>query len=271
MKIGYKIIIGSALIFFVSKPAHSVLERYKVFKEQQQTETAKLLHSFKTRPENFFKNPNYESTVKSFLEKNIKNIELDLNAKEEPLAVDQAVTEPVVSTETAIESQVVTKQAIKVDDENINKLAELEKQKELNRLKEIEKQNEAVKQKELEKLKEIEKLKDIEKAKRIAKEQELQKQKELDKKKELEKKKAQELAAKVKVEEFQYFVQLGVFSSVENANILVKQAGAGFIVVKSSVNDKQYVVRSKPGKKSDMEALSAKVKNLGLTPIVRVW
>ncbi len=89
--------------------------------------------------------------------------------------------------------------------------------------------------------------------------------------KELEKKKAQELAAKAKVEEFQYFVQLGVFSSVENANILVKQAGAGFIVVKSSVNDKQYVVRSKPGKKSDMEALSAKVKNLGLTPIVRVW
>lgn len=265
MKIGYKIIIGSALIFFVSKPAHSVLERYKVFKEQQQTETAELLHSFKTRPENFFKNPNYESTVKSFLEKNIKNIELDLNAKEEPLAVDQAVTEPVVSTETAIESQVVTKQAIKVDDENINKLAELEKQKELNRLKEIEKQNEAVKQKELEKLKEIEKLKDIEKAKRIAKEQELQKQKELDKKK------AQELAAKAKVEEFQYFVQLGVFSSVENANILVKQAGAGFIVVKSSVNNKQYVVRSKPGKKSDMEALSAKVKNLGLTPIVRVW
>lgn len=265
MKIGYKIIIGSALIFFVSKPAHSVLERYKVFKEQQKTETAELLHSFKTRPENFFKNPNYESTVKSFLEKNIKNIELDLNAKEEPLAVDQAVTEPVVSTETAIESQVVTKQAIKVDDENINKLAELEKQKELNRLKEIEKQNEAVKQKELEKLKEIEKLKDIEKAKRIAKEQELQKQKELDKKK------AQELASKAKVEEFQYFVQLGVFSSVENANILVKQAGAGFIVVKSSVNDKQYVVRSKPGKKSDMEALSAKVKNLGLTPIVRVW
>lgn len=265
MKIGYKIIIGSALIFFVSKPAHSVLERYKVFKEQQKTETAELLHSFKTRPENFFKNPNYESTVKSFLEKNIKNIELDLNAKEEPLAVDQAVTEPVVSTETAIESQVVTKQAIKVDDENINKLAELEKQKELNRLKEIEKQNEAVKQKELEKLKEIEKLKDIEKAKRIAKEQELQKQKEL------KKKKAQELTAKAKVEEFQYFVQLGVFSSVENANILVKQAGAGFIVVKSSVNDKQYVVRSKPGKKSDMEALSAKVKNLGLTPIVRVW
>ena len=211
MKIGYKIIIGSALIFFVSKPAHSVLERYKVFKEQQKTETAELLHSFKTRPENFFKNPNYESTVKSFLEKNIKNIELDLNAKEEPLAVDQAVTEPVVSTETAIESQVVTKQVIKVDDENINKLAELEK------------------------------------------------------------KKAQELAAKAKVEEFQYFVQLGVFSSVENANILVKQAGAGFIVVKSSVNDKQYVVRSKPGKKSDMEALSAKVKNLGLTPIVRVW
>jgi len=211
VKIGYKIIIGSALIFFVSKPAHSVLERYKVFKEQQKTETAELLHSFKTRPENFFKNPNYESTVKSFLEKNIKNIELDLNAKEEPLAVDQAVTEPVVSTETAIESQVVTKQVIKVDDENINKLAELEK------------------------------------------------------------KKAQELAAKAKVEEFQYFVQLGVFSSVENANILVKQAGAGFIVVKSSVNDKQYVVRSKPGKKSDMEALSAKVKNLGLTPIVRVW
>lgn len=270
MKIGYKIIIGSALIFFVSKPAHLVLERYKVFKEKQKTETAELLHSFKTRPENFFKNPNYESTVKSFLEKNIKNIELDLNAKDESL---KTVPVAVMSTETAIENEVTTKQSIKTDEENLKTLVEAEKVKseELEKQKKLEGLKEAEKQKELEKLKEIEKLKDIEKAKRIAKEQELQKQKELDKKKELEKKKAQELVSKAKGEEFQYFVQLGVFSSVENANILVKQAGAGFIVVKSNVNDKQYVVRSKPGKKADMEALSAKVKNLGLTPIVRVW
>ena len=252
MKIGYKVIIGSALIFFVSKPAHSVLARYKVFKEKQQIETTALLHSFKTRPENFFKNPSYESTVKSFLEKNIKNIEVDLNAKEEPLAIA-----PVeASTETAVKNEVTTEQSVdtNIDKDTANELAEAEKIK----------TEEMKKQKELDDLKELEKQKDIEKAKRLAKEQELQKQKEL------EKKKAQELA-KGKIEEFQYFVQLGVFSSAENANILAKQAGAGFIVVKSTVNDKQYVVRSRPGKKADMEALSTRVRNLGLTPIVRVW
>lgn len=260
MKIGYKIIFGSLLIFAVSKPSHSILDRFKAFRAGQLNETNTLLANFKTRPNEFFKIQNYENNVKSFMEKNITNIELDIASK------NDALKNPFTSTSSAFETS--TNSAISIassEKEPMETTAEIEKAKAdlLQKQKELEALKEAEKQKEIAKQKEIEKLKEVEKAKRIAKEEELRKQK--------EKEEAQKKEETKKTDNLTYYVQLGVFSSLENANTLAKKAGSAFIVVKSSVNDNQYVVRSNPGKKETMEDLSTKAKNLGLTPIVRVW
>lgn len=240
MKIGYKIIIGAIALTLISKPANLLLTKYSEFKTLQNKETKLLLENFKTRPADFFKNSAYETTVKSYGEKGIKNIELDLSAKDEPLKT------PIVTTDSAIDSVSLPEQAsdtstatsVAVANVGINDAAPATKPE----------------------VTKVEKKPEVPKA---------EPKKVTEKKVIIPEKNPNEK----KVEKYDYYVQLGVFSSLDNANTLVKKAGPGFLVVKSTVNDKLYIVRSNPGDKESMDALSQSVKNknLGLNPLVRVW
>lgn len=234
MKLGYKIILGAFLLSLLSYPSILVFNKYSQFKKLQTEESQALLKTFKTRPENFYTNINYESLVKSFAEKDIKTIDIDLNAKDEPLKVP--VTETTlaaldVSQTTAGsitgESSVITEASVTTETQTPVALP-----------KETKKAIET-------------------------------KPKETEKKVVIAGTPVQEK----KVDELQYYIQLGVFKSQDNANKLLHKVGSGFVVVTSSVNDKQYIVRSNPGNKEDIEILSDRVakKDSSITPIIRVW
>ena len=76
-----------------------------------------------------------------------------------------------------------------------------------------------------------------------------------------------------KVDNLEYYVQLGVFNSLDNANNLLRKAGGNFLLVKSPVNENQYIVRSNPGTKEEMERLKKLVieRDSSITPMIRVW
>lgn len=239
MKIGYKIIIVTFSLGALIYPSKVTYERYKTFTDLRQSETSALLKSFTTRPDNFFTNSAYELKVKSYLEKNIKNIQIDLNAPDIPLKVT-----PVATTETALEtttSNSIEAEKTVVTEDILNETLK-ESSKEKTETKEVNKK--PIEPKVLEK-------------------------------KEPEKKVvvAGTPVQDKKVDNLQYYAQLGVFKSLENANNLIHKVGAGFVVVKSSVNANQYVVRSNPGTREEIESLSEKVKrkDSALTPIIRVW
>jgi len=242
VKIGYKIIIVTFSLGALIYPSKVTYERYKTFTDLRQSETSALLKSFTTRPDNFFTNSAYELKVKSYLEKNIKNIQIDLNAPDVPLKVT-----PVTTTETALETtETTTPNSIEAEKtvvtEDILKETLKESSKEKTETKEVNK-------------------KPIEPK--------------VPEKKEPEKKVvvAGTPVQDKKVDNLQYYAQLGVFKSLENANNLIHKVGAGFVVVKSSVNANQYVVRSNPSTREEIESLSEKVKrkDSALTPIIRVW
>lgn len=219
MKIGYKIIIGSFSLGLLYYPTHKVLNKYSQFKDLQITETNSLLKTFKVRPDNFYTNGAYELAVKSFADKNIKNIQLDLSIPDEPLKVSLSET-----TASAIDSAVTTSNSIVLEVKPI--------------VKEETSANEV-------------------------------KPKEPEKKVVIEGTPVQDK----KVEDLQYYIQLGVFKSLDNANNLLKKVGSGFVIVKSRVNSEQYIVRSNPGSKEEIEILSnkAKKKESSITPIIRIW
>jgi len=235
MKIGYKIILGSLLIGVSFSPSKNVINKYKEFKRNQMEETRKLLGSFKTRPNNFFTNSSYEAQVKSYMEKNIQNIELDLTAPDEPLKIEQStsVAFDLESTSSSINSspssiiEPVNTPTVKTET-NITK--------KVDNSKIVDKQPE---------------------------------KKEPEKKVVIEGTKVQDK----KVDDFEYYVQLGVFNSQENANNLLKKVGGSFVLVKSSVNANQYIVRSNPGTKEEMEKLkqTVKQKDSSINPMIRVW
>ncbi len=236
MKIGYKIILGSLLLGASFNPGNKVLNRYKEFKKNQMEETTKLLGSFKTRPDNFFTNSSYEAQVKSYMEKNIKNIELDLTAPDEPLKVEQSTTTVAfdlestgssISSSPSSISETVSTPAVKTET-NIAKK--------------------------------------VNTTKVVAKEPE---KKEPEKKIVIEGTKVQDK----KVDDLEYYIQLGVFNSQENATNLLKKVGGSFVLVKSPVNDNQYIVRSNPGTKEEMEKLkqNVKQKDSSINPMIRVW
>lgn len=236
MKIGYKIILGSLLLGASFNPSNKVFNRYKEFKRNQMEETTKLLGSFKTRPDNFFTNSSYEAQVKSYMEKNIQNIELDLTAPDEPLKVEQSTSvafdlestgSSINSSPTGINEPTNTAPTVKTET-NIAKK--------------------------------------VDTAKVVAKEPE---KKEPEKKIVIEGTKVQDK----KVDDLEYYVQLGVFNSQENATNLLKKVGGSFVLVKSPVNDNQYIVRSNPGTKEEMEKLkqSVKQKDSSINPMIRVW
>lgn len=243
MKIGYKIIIVSLSLGALVYPSKMAYSRYEAFTTLRATETNALLKSFKTRPDSFYTNSAYELGVKSYMEKNIQNIKIDLNAPDVPLKV------PVVET---------TESAISVTESSITS-AGLDAEK-------------AVVTEEVLK----ESLNETPKEKPIVKETPKKTvETKLPEKKEPEKKVviAGTPVQDKKVDNLQYYAQLGVFKSLENANNLIQKVGGGFVVVKSTVNDKQYIVRSNPGSREDIEALSERVKRKesSLTPIIRVW
>lgn len=234
MKIGYKIILGSLLLGASFNPGNKVFNRYKEFKRNQMEETTKLLGSFKTRPDNFFTNSSYEAHVKSYMEKNIKNIELDLTAPDEPLKVEQstAVAFDLESTGSSISSS----PSSIIETVNTTTKAETNTAKKEETTKVVTK--EPVK-------------------------------KEPEKKIVIEGTKVQDK----KVDDLEYYIQLGVFNSQENATNLLKKVGGSFVLVKSPVNDNQYIVRSNPGTKEEMEKLkqSVKQKDSSINPMIRVW
>lgn len=235
MKIGYKIILGSLLLGVSFSPSNKILNRYKEFKRNQMEETTKLLESFKTRPDNFFTNSAYEAQVKSYMEKNIQNIELDLTAPDEPLKVEQSTsvafelesTGSSISSSPSSISETVSTPTVKTET-NIAKKEDTKKV--------------------------------------VAKEPE---KKEPEKKIVIEGTKVQDK----KVDDLEYYVQLGVFNSQENATNLLKKVGGSFLLVKSPVNENQYIVRSNPGTKEEMEKLkqTVKQKDSSISPMIRVW
>lgn len=246
MKIGYKIIIGAIALGALTYPYLITYDKYKNFRSLQDKETVSLLKTFKLRPETFFTNPSYELGVKSFIDKNIKNVQIDLNAPDVPLKVANVETteSAIVSTESSVNNE-----------GNMDLVKEKETQSIIN-----------------------ESLKDVKKEKTPQKEEtkkENIKKEEPTKEKETEKKVviAGTPVQDKKIDDLQYYIQLGVFNSIENANNLLKKVGGSFVIVKSAVNPKQFIVRSNPGTKEDINTLveSVKRKEASLTPIVRVW
>lgn len=235
MKIGYKIILGSILLGASFTPSKAIVNRYKDFKRNQVEETTKLLGSFRTRPENFYANSSYEAQVKTFIEKNIQNVELDLTAPDEPLKVEQ-ITVSALSLE-------ITGSAISTSSSGVENNAPVAPVKN-----------------------EVNVPKKESNAKLVTKEPE---KKEPEKKIVIEGTKVQEK----KVDNLEYYIQLGVFNSQENATNLLKKVGGSFVLVKSPVNENQYIVRSNPGTKEEMEKLkqSVKQKDSSISPMIRVW
>lgn len=245
MKIGYKIIIGAISLGALTYPYLITYDKYKNFRSLQDKETVSLLKTFRLRPDTFYTNPSYELGVKSYIDKNIKNIQVDLNAPDVPLKVSGDQT-----TETGI---AVTETAVSNDSFDNTK----------------EKETQAILTQSLQEVKKDKALpKDVVK-KETPKKEETSKEKESEKKVVIAGTPIQDK----KVDDLQYYIQLGVFNSVENANNLLKKVGGSFVIVKSAVNSKQYIVRSNPGNKEDINTLvdSVKRKDSSLTPIVRVW
>lgn len=267
MKIGYKIIIVAFSAYVILSPGRNFLEKYQNFKKEREVETNEFLKNFKTRNTNFYNDTNYINSIKSFIQK-------DLVAQEEipTLSTEPAIEEEeITSTNSGIVEQ-ITENAVEVTtvkaiEENKNGVEGQKKQEE---------QKKALEQKKIEEAK---------KAKKMAEEKAKQK-KILEQKKQEEQKKAKEKSqrekdidsilsgeAKAPKDNAKYYVQLGVFSSKANAEQIAKKVGGNFVVVASSLNSSQYVVRSNPAKKDEIERLknSVSAKNLGLSPIVRAW
>lgn len=208
-------------------PGNLLLKKYSKFKELQTSETNSLLKNFRVRPDTFFTNNAYELTVKSFAEKDIKNIQLDLNAPEvtllAPITPSSDSSESTSTTNSAIAETLSTEQPT---------ATAVTTAKEEMKIVEV-------------KTKEPEKKVIIQ---------------------------ATPIQDK-KVDNLKYYIQLGVFKSLDNANNLLKSVGPGFLIVKSTVNSDQYIVRSNPGSREDIEKLVeiAKKKESSITPIIRIW
>lgn len=247
-RIGLGFIIFSIIILGI--PGYFSFNKYKKFQKLQELESNQLLASFKTRNTEFVNDKNYENNIKSFAEKNIMNIEFDENAPEEKLS-------------TSTQAIVTSSAAVQISEPSQASESAIEKEETIGQIGQLIEKETSTTEKKIVKVVKIE-----------AKNPEPKIETKAETKTPLKKVIIAGTPPKdKKIDALSYYIQLGVFSSRENAEKLKNKVGGSFIVTKSTVNENQFTVRSNPSGKDEIEALRKNVMNqdLGIIPIVRVW